>query len=217
MADESRRAKNKVSDSAGGARARPPAEAPPLTPEEAAAVEAQATPLEEALLQGADAREGASAERVADDLAELTERARERDEYLALAQRTQADFENFRKRAARDVAVAEARGVAKLAKELLPALDNLHRALEALGEDESVAGGIRLVEADLTAALARLGIEPFSPEGEPFDPNEHEAMAQQPADGAEKGSVVEVYQRGYRHTANGETSVLRPARVVVAA
>jgi molecular chaperone GrpE len=151
------------------------------------------------------------------DLDELLARAGRADEYLALAQRTQADFENFRKRMARDVAAAEARGVGRLARELLPALDNLGRALaaaEAEGEASGHLGqGVKLVRDDLVAALARVGIEPFSPQGEPFDPNEHEAMAQQPVDGAEPGTVVEVYQQGFRH----DGAVLRPARVVVAA
>jgi len=69
------------------------------------------------------------------------------------------------------------------------------------------------VHDELLAALARVGIEPFSPQGERFDPNQHEAMVQQPVEGAESGTVVEVYQQGFRQ---GE-SVLRPARVVVAA
>ena len=151
------------------------------------------------------------------DLDELLARAGKADEYLALAQRTQADFENFRKRMTRDVAAAEARGVGRLAKELLPALDNLGRALaaaEAEGEAQGHLGtGVKLVQEELLAVLKRVGIEPFSPRGERFDPNEHEAMAQQPVDGAEAGTVVEVYQQGFRQ---GE-SVLRPARVVVAA
>jgi molecular chaperone GrpE len=153
------------------------------------------------------------------DLDELLARAGRADEYLALAQRTQADFENFRKRMTRDVGAAEARGVGKLAKELLPALDNLGRALaaaESAGEVETaehLATGVKLVHAELLAALGRVGIEPFSPQGERFDPQHHEAMAQQPVEGAEPGTVVEVYQQGFRH---GE-SVLRPARVVVAA
>ena len=156
--------------------------------------------------------DGAAA--VAQDLEALAAKARERDEYLALAQRTQADFENYRKRMTKEVGAAEARGTAKLAKELLPALDNLGRALDAATpEDEHLAQGIRLVQQDLKAALARLQIEPFSPQGEPFDPNQHEAVAQQPVEGASPGTVAEVYQEGYRH---GET-VLRPARVVVAA
>jgi molecular chaperone GrpE len=161
------------------------------------------------------------------DLEELAAKAEKADEYLELAQRTRADFENFRKRAAREAAAAQARGIAKLAKELLPAVDNLDRAVEAAQTvsgpeaDETAAGdgtetlvsGIKLVHADVIAALARAGVEGFSPKGERFDPQLHEAIAQQPVPGAEPGTVVEVYQRGYRL---GEV-VIRPARVVVAA
>jgi molecular chaperone GrpE len=156
-----------------------------------------------------------AAQRLEQDLDELTAKAQKADEYLELAQRTKADFENYRKRAARDAATAQERGVVKLARELLPAVDNLDRALEAAlaaGNGDELASGIKLVHADLIAALARFGIQPFSPAGEPFDPNCHEAVAQQPAEGAQPGTVLEVYQCGYRH---GE-SVLRPARVVVA-
>jgi molecular chaperone GrpE len=158
------------------------------------------------------AGEVGSAEAVEHDLDELLAKAAERDEYLSLAQRTQADFENYRKRAAKEQAAAEGRGVAKLAREVLPALDNLALALEADAKGDELVQGIRLVDAELQAALERLGIEAYSPEGEPFDPNYHEAMARQPVEGAESGTVVEVYQRGYRM--NG--LVLRPARVVVA-
>ena len=165
--------------------------------------------------EGETPEQQAAAE-VEHDLDELLARAGKADEYLSLAQRTQADFENFRKRMTRDVAAAEARGVGRLAKELLPALDNLGRALaaaEAEGEaDGHLGAGVKLVQDELLAALRRVGIEPFSPEGERFDPNQHEAMVQQPVEGAESGTVVEVYQQGFRH---GE-SVLRPARVVVA-
>jgi molecular chaperone GrpE len=150
-----------------------------------------------------------------DDLGELVKTAAQRDEYLALAQRTQADFENYRKRVARESAAAQGRGVASLAKELLPALDNLDRALEAAAQDDPLLEGVRLVRSELDAALARVGIESFSPVGESFDPALHEAMAtiEQPVDGAESGTVVEVYQPGYRLGA----SIIRPARVVVAA
>jgi len=155
------------------------------------------------------------------DLDELVAVAAQRDEYLALAQRTQADFENYRKRMSREVGAAEARGVARLARELLPALDGLERALEACDPasangqegEHGLAEGIRLVQADLLAALSRLGIERYEPVGERFDPNQHEAMAQQPIDNADPGTVVEVYAPGYRL---GE-SIIRPARVVVAA
>jgi molecular chaperone GrpE len=166
----------------------------------------------------------AAHEQVARDLEELTAKAEKADEYLELAQRTKADFENYRKRAARESAAAQERGVTKLAKELLPAVDNLDRALAAarsvvpdegapIGNgNDSLVSGIKLVHAEVLAALARVGVERFSPEGERFDPERHEAVAQQPIEGAEAGTVVEVYQCGYRL---GD-SVIRPARVVVA-
>jgi molecular chaperone GrpE len=168
------------------------------------------------------------------DLEELTAKAEKADEYLDLAKRTKADFENYRKRAAREAAVAQERGIAKLAKELLPAVDNLDRALQAaeattqsqtrsqhpgypgVAKDNGTAtlvSGIKLVHDEVIAALARAGVEGFSPKGERFDPQLHEAIAQQPVEGAAPGTVVEVYQRGYRL---GEV-VIRPARVVVAA
>ncbi len=149
------------------------------------------------------------------DLDELVRTAAQRDEYLALAQRTQADFENYKKRVARDAQAAHERGLTGLARELLPALDNLDRALEAAAVDDPLLEGVRLVRAELSAALARVGIESFSPLGETFDPSVHEAMAtaQQPPEGSQSGTVVEVYQQGYRLGSN----VIRPARVVVAA
>lgn len=156
------------------------------------------------------------------DLEELAAKAEKADAYLELAQRTKADFENYRKRATREAAAAQERGIAKLAKELLPAVDNLDRALEAAKTTDgapqdngtaTLVSGIKLVHDDVIAALARAGIEGFSPEGEQFDPQMHEAIAQTPVEGAEPGTVVEVYQRGYRL---GEV-VIRPARVVVAA
>src|SRR6202167_793401 len=99
------------------------------------------------------------------DLDELVTVAAERDQYLALAQRTQADFENYRKRVARESALAQERGVVKLAKELLPALDNLDRALDAADQDDPLLQGVRLVREELAAALGRVGIESFSPAG----------------------------------------------------
>jgi molecular chaperone GrpE len=172
--------------------------------EQQQAVEPEETPAQ---------AEATDEERVEQDLGELLAKAEaERAEYLALAQRTQADFENYRKRMGRDVGAAESRGIARVVKEILPALDSLELALQAAGEGE-VADGFQLVRNEFLAALARLGIEPFSPEGEPFDPEQHEAMSQQPVDGVEPGTIASVYQRGYRI----DGSVLRPARVVVAA
>ncbi len=157
----------------------------------------------------------AEATELAGDLDELVRTAAQRDEYLALAQRTQADFENYRKRVAREAAAAQERGCAALAKELLPALDNLDRALEAAAADDPLLEGVRLVRTELNAALGRAGIESFSPLGEEFDPSLHEAMATlpQPPGGKPSGTVVEVYQPGYRLG----KSIIRPARVVVAA
>jgi molecular chaperone GrpE len=131
--------------------------------------------------------------------------------------RAVAELDNVRKRARRDVGVAESRGVFKLARELLPALDNFERALAAAeaqpeNRDHHLTDGIRLVQSELLGALSRVGIVPDSPKGERFDPHRHEAVAQQPVDGAEAGTIVEVYSAGYTY---GE-DVLRPAKVVVA-
>jgi molecular chaperone GrpE len=131
--------------------------------------------------------------------------------------RAVAELDNVRKRARRDVDAAQTRGIARLARELLPALDNFERALASAesqpeNRDHHLTDGIRLVQTELLAALARVGIEPDSPKGERFDPHRHEAVAQQPADGAEPGTIVEVYSAGYRY---GD-DVLRPAKVVVA-
>src|SRR3954453_19715389 len=181
-----------------------------LQAEQSAGVEE--TPAPEA------AEEQQAAARVEEDLGELRVRAAQRDEYLALAQRTQADFENYRKRMTKEAAVARDRGVKQVVSELLPALDNFERALaaaeaEEADEEHHLTKGIRLVQQELVNALTRVGIEAFSPKGEAFDPTQHEAMAQQPVEGAAAGTVVEVYQAGYR--LNG--TVVRPARVVVAA
>lgn len=151
------------------------------------------------------------------DLSVLVQKANKADEYLELAQRTRAEFENYRKRAIKESAAAQERGAVKLALELLPAIDNLDRALAHADSndgdgDASLVSGIKHVHSDVLAALKRAGIEPYSPEGERFDPQFHEAVAQQPFQGAQPGTVVEVYQPGYRL---GE-SIIRPARVVVA-
>jgi molecular chaperone GrpE len=139
---------------------------------------------------------------------------RERDEYLQLAQRAKADFENYRKRSARDASEAERRGRSALARELVPSIDNLERALAATAseDDSELARGVALVHAELQATLARAGVESFDPAGERFNPNLHEAVSTMPADdGVEAGTVVETLERGYRI---GE-QLVRPARVVV--
>ena len=143
---------------------------------------------------------------------ELSVAQRERQEYLALAQRTQADFENYRKRAAKEAAAAGRRAKSGLVAELLPVVDNLERALSSAGEqEEHLAGGVRLVHSELVAVLARNGVEQFDPSGEKFDPAFHEALSTRDADGAEPGVVVDVVEKGY----SLNDTVLRPARVVV--
>jgi molecular chaperone GrpE len=188
--------------------ARPPA------PADEPGVGADAASEPELAAQGAPVDDDA-AQRDDDDDAAVRARADKANEYLALAQRTQADFENYRKRMTRDVRAAEARGMGRLAKELLPALDNLDRAVAALEGSEQehhLADGIRLVTAELSAALQRTGIEGYAVKGERFDPVCHEAVAQTPVEGAEPGTIVEVLQAGYRLN----DAILRPARVVVA-
>jgi molecular chaperone GrpE len=156
--------------------------------------------------------EGADAAGVDADLdALLADVQRERDEYLDLARRAKADFENYRKRAAKDADEAERRGKASLARQLPPVLDNLERALKAADEDSELARGVALVRAELEETLKRAGVEAYDPRGERFDPTWHEALSTQPADGTESGIVVETLERGYRL----DGQVLRPARVVV--
>ena len=132
------------------------------------------------------------------------------EDYLALAQRIQADFENYRKRVARETAAAGERARSGLVRELLPIVDNLERALASAEEGEQhLAEGVRLVHSELIAVLERNGVEQFNPAGDKFDPSEHEALSVR--EDGEPGLVVDVVEKGYR--SNG--TVLRPARVVV--
>jgi molecular chaperone GrpE len=131
------------------------------------------------------------------------------DAYLRLA----ADFDNYRKRVAREHAELTARANERLVNELLPVLDDLERALEAATEHEEakLEEGVQLVHRSLAALLERHGLTEIDTEGA-FDPHVHEALLAQPAEGAEEGSVLQVLQKGYRL---GD-KVLRPARVIVA-
>src|SRR5205085_11941711 len=103
--------------------------------------------------------------------------------YLDLAQRTQAELENFRKRAAREAAMAGERAKANLVRELLPVVDNLERALATANpEEDHLAEGVRLVHAELVGTLERNGIKAFDPAGEQFDPSVHEALSTRPGE-----------------------------------
>jgi molecular chaperone GrpE len=138
--------------------------------------------------------------------------AAERDEYLALAQRVQADFENYRKRAVRDQERLVAHAHERLVRELLPVLDDLERALEAGArhEEAQLVDGVQLVERALRGGLAKVGLTEIETAGQ-FDPHVHEALLTQPSADTEPGTVLEVVQRGYRL---GDR-VVRPARVIV--
>jgi molecular chaperone GrpE len=146
-----------------------------------------------------------------DALAQVT---RERDEYLQLLQRVQADFENFRKRTVREQERLVSHAHERLVRELLPVLDDLERALEAAErhEEAQLVEGVQLVQKALRQALAKEGLAEIPTDGA-FDPHVHEALLTQPGGDAEPGSVLEVVQRGYRI---GD-KVVRPARVIVAA
>jgi molecular chaperone GrpE len=137
----------------------------------------------------------------------------ERDERVNDLKRVAADFENYRKRVARDQESLVARAHERLVKELLPVLDDLERALAAAEEHEEakLEEGVRLVHRSLEDALKREGLAEIETNGR-FDPHVHEALLSQPSD-AEEGSVLEVLQKGYRL---GDR-VIRPARVIVAA
>lgn len=184
------------------------------------------TPGTDGQATGAAEGNGEHGSAVEDDLNALVEEARSKaDEYLDLAQRTKADFDNYRKRMASENQAATRRGRLDVAGSLIEAIDNLERVLEAAGIDraEALEGeipseapvgeqGVIVAWRDLHTVLRKAEVEGYSPAGEQFDPSWHEALQAIPAEGTESGTVIEVLQRGYR---SGET-VIRPARVVVA-
>jgi molecular chaperone GrpE len=131
------------------------------------------------------------------------------DSYLRLA----ADFDNYRKRVAREQVEWTSRANERLLNELLPVLDDLERALEAAAEHEEakLEEGVRLVHRSLLGLVERHGLSEIETAGA-FDPHVHEALLAQPGEGAEQGDVLQVLQKGYRL---GD-KVLRPARVIVA-
>ncbi len=139
---------------------------------------------------------------------------RERDDYLDALQRLKAEFDNYRKRVARDQESLVARAGERLVKELLPVLDALERALVAATEHEeaTLEEGVQLVHRSLADLLQREGLAEIETGGQ-FDPHVHEALLAQPASDQPEGAILEVVQKGYRL---GDR-VLRPARVVVAA
>lgn len=154
---------------------------------------------------------GSTPEALAERLLALeAELLRARDAHL----RAEADLQNARRRAARDLEEAERRGEARALGSYLALLDDLARALEAAaqaGENGPLVEGVQLVLTRAADELARLGVTVIDPLGAPFDPNEHEALLAAPSDAHPAGHVTQVVARGYRQ---GER-LLRPARVIV--
>jgi molecular chaperone GrpE len=148
-----------------------------------------------------------------DEVDEAADLQKERDELVDTLQRVQAEFDNYRKRAARDQANLVARAHERLVKELLPVLDDLERALAhaEAHEEAKLEEGVALVARSFRDVLRREGLEEVAAAGK-FDPHVHEALLTQPSS-EDEGTVIEVLQKGYRL---GDR-VLRPARVVVAA
>jgi len=123
---------------------------------------------------------------------------KERDEMKALAQRVQADFDNFRRRNATVMTDCREEGVRSCIKELLPVLDNFDRAMEsAKGVQNDWLEGVRLVQRQLMETLGKCGLKEIPAEGM-FDPNLHEAVMQEAAEGAESGAILAVFQKGYQ-------------------
>lgn len=137
--------------------------------------------------------------------------AQERDKFLNLLQRTQADFDNYQKRNRRELEVERQYALTPLARDLLPIIDNLERALASVKEETPLVHGVRMVHTQLLEALKRHQIRPIDAVGKTFDPNRHEAVMQQPAPGKPANTVLQVLEQGYTY----HERVLRPAKVIV--
>ena len=142
-------------------------------------------------------------------LAELEAVAAERDQYLDALRRLKAEFDNSRKRQERERTRFLEAASEKLVQELLPVLDNLDRAL---GVDGDIRGGVQATRDQLAEVLGNEGLLPVASDGQPFDPNVHEAVMGQPSEEHEEGTILQTFERGY--LLNGRA--IRPAKVVVA-
>ncbi len=145
---------------------------------------------------------------------ELARAEAERDQYLDALQRLKAEFDNYRRRTERDRQAVVVAAQREVVRGLLPVMDNLERAVAALGDrGEEIVAGLEMVRGQLAGLLAGHGVEEIEAVGRAFDPNVHEAVAQVPSAEHPDGAVVEVVEKGYRISEH----VLRPSRVVVAA
>ena len=128
--------------------------------------------------------------------------------------RLQAEMQNLRNRTSREIADERRYAALPVLRDLLPVLDNIHRAIEAAekaGEAENLLEGFRLVRQQLVTILANHGAEPIEALGQPFDPNYHQAILHQPSDDAPADTVTMVTQQGYKL----HDRVVRPAQVIV--
>jgi molecular chaperone GrpE len=144
----------------------------------------------------------------------LRKLAAERDQYLDMAQRARAEFENYQKRARKEREDERRYLNFAFALDLLPVLDNLERALQAAqqaGDAGPLAQGVALVQTQFLEQLKRHGVTPIDAQDKPFDPNLHQAVMQQPSDQVEPNTVLQVLERGYTI----HERVLRPAKVIV--
>lgn len=169
-------------------------------------------PAPEPEVEAADeAPEPAAEQNGSEEVARL---AAERDEYLDALKRLKAEFDNYRKRAERERQAITVGATREVVRGLLPVMDNLERAVAALGGGgQEIVAGLEMVRGQLAGLLAGHGVEEIDADGRDFDPNVHEAVAQIPSPQHAAGAVVEVIEKGYRISDH----VLRPSRVVVAA
>ena len=140
---------------------------------------------------------------------ELESTRQERDQYLDALRRLKAEFENSRKRQERERERVFSMAAERLVQELLPVLDNLDRALEAGGD---IREGVLATRNQLADVLGNEGLLPVASDGQPFDPNVHEAVMGRPSEEHEEGTILQTFERGYLF--NGKP--IRPAKVVVA-
>ena len=129
---------------------------------------------------------------------ELEQTRAQRDEYLDLAQRKQAEFANYRRRTEGIRQEAYDDGRRDTIEKLLPVVDNLERALSVAGEESSLRSGVEMVLRQTLDTLAKLGVETIDPLGQPFDAELHNAVMQGSAEEGEPGTVCQVLQKGYR-------------------
>ena len=161
-----------------------------------------------------DAPANDAATTILDDLESLRSRAQERDQFLDLLKRTQADFENYQKRNQREREQERRYRYEPLGRDLLSVLDNLERAMAAArqaNETGPLVQGVGMVLTQFLDLLRRHGIIPIEAEGKPFDPNLHHAVMQQPAADVPPNTVTQVLERGFMI----HDRVLRPASVAV--